>query len=133
MDPLTLAATAVSFLTEMFTHATKGAAEKAGEAVFDAIRKKCSPDRSKLDALEEFAREPGDPDLAAALRVQLKKLLLNDEEFATQLAALLHAGKAGSSTTTTVTQTAGAGSTQYGIVHGDVKSEVRIEHTSGRK
>jgi hypothetical protein len=133
MDPLTLAATAVSFLTNMFSYATEGAAKKAGEAVFDAIRNKCAPDKSRLDALEEFAREPRDPDLAAALRVQLKKLLLADDQFAAQLAALLHTDDVGSSTTTTVTQTAGAGSTQYGIVHGDVKSEVRIERTTDHK
>jgi hypothetical protein len=125
MDPLTistLAAAAVSFMGKFLSHATEGAATKAGEAIFDAIKAKCLSDKSRTETLEDFAREPDDEDLAAALRVQLKKLLQADEQLAAQIAQLLRAQGAGS-TVYTVTQTAGSHSTQYGVVHGDVRSE----------
>jgi len=124
MDPLTvstLAATAVSFLGKFLSHATEGAASKAGETVFEAIKAKCLSDKSKTETLEDFAREPGDEDLAAALRVQLRKLLQADEQLAAQISELLKAQGAGS-TVNNVTQTAGAHSTQYGVVYGDVKT-----------
>lgn len=70
---------------EFLSHATDGAANKAGETVFEAIKSKCLSDRSRTEALEDFAREPGDEDLAAALRVQLKKLLQSDEQFAKRI------------------------------------------------
>lgn len=131
MDPVTvsaLAATAVSFLGKFLSHATEGAASKAGEAVFSALKSKCLSDRSKQEALEDFAREPSDEDLGASLRVQLKKLLQSDPQFAAQISDLLKAEGAGS-TVNTVTQAAGSHSTQVGVVYGDVRSEV---HGSGK-
>jgi hypothetical protein len=125
MDPLTissLAAAAVSILGKFLSNATEGAATKAGETVFEAVKSGFLPDKSKAEVLEDFAREPGDEDLAAALRVQLKKLLQADEQLATQLQLLLRGQDAGS--TVNITQTAGSHSTQYGVVHGDVRSEV---------
>jgi hypothetical protein len=124
MDPLTvstLAATAVSFLGKFLSHATEGAATKAGEQVFEMIKAKCLPERSRTEALEDFAREPGDEDLAASLRVQLKKLLQADEQLAAQISELLQAQGAGA-TVNNITQTAGSHSAQYGVVYGDVRS-----------
>lgn len=126
MDPLTistLAASAVSVLCKFLSHATEGAATKAGETMFEAIKSKFKADASKSETLEDFAREPGDEDLAASLRVQLKKLLQSDEQLAAQISELLNAPGVGS-TVNTVTQSAGAHSAQYGVVYGDVRSEV---------
>lgn len=131
MDPLTVssvAAAAVSFLSKFLSHATEGAATKAGETLFETIRSQCLADKSKAETLEDFAREPGDQDLAAALRVQLKKLLQADEQLATQIEELLRTQGA-ASTVNTVTQTAGSHSTQYGVVYGEVRSEV---HRGGK-
>ena len=72
------------------------AAKAAGKRVPDAIGKAWEALTARLkrkpagqEALEDLRRAPDDPDTQAAFRVQVKKLLNEDADFAAQLAALL--------------------------------------------
>ena len=74
-----------------------GAATEMGKRVPDAIgelwktltaRMKQKP--AATEALDDLTQTPDDPDAQAAFRMQVKKLL-RDEDFAAQLAALLQA------------------------------------------
>lgn len=77
--------------------ATK-AAEKIGEKVPEAVgklwsmlQKKFNAKAAAKDALDDLLRSPEDGDLQAAFRVQLKKLLEEDADFAGDMQQLLKA------------------------------------------
>jgi hypothetical protein len=72
--------------------ATESAAGKFGEAAFakaQAIGGKLSPKVEAKEAAKEAANSPDDEDSLAALRVQLKKLLEQDEELMKSIAQIL--------------------------------------------
>jgi hypothetical protein len=75
---------------------TESASGKFGEATFtkaQAVWAKLSPKieakESAKEAVIDLANNPGDQDLQAALRVQLKKLLEQDEELMKEIEQIL--------------------------------------------
>jgi hypothetical protein len=83
--------------------AAKALGEKAGEQGFeqaktlwDKLRPKVEARPAALEAAQDAAAHPEDEDALAALRLQLKKLLAEDEALAQELARLLpQSGPAG--------------------------------------
>lgn len=95
MDPTSLAAAAVTAVVPYLVDAGKGLAGKAGEDAWEQGKKLWTLLRQKLSgtaqsgALDDLSAQPGDDDLQAVARVQLRKALAADEAFAQALAALL--------------------------------------------
>jgi hypothetical protein len=78
--------------------AAKKLGEKAGEqgfeqakALWDKLRPKIEARPAALEAAQDAAAHPDDEDALAALRLQLKKLLAEDDSLAQELARLLAA------------------------------------------
>jgi hypothetical protein len=76
--------------------AAKALGEKAGEQGFeqaktlwDKLRPKVEARPAALEAAQDAATHPDDEDALAALRLQLKKLLAEDDSLAQELARLL--------------------------------------------
>ncbi len=106
MDPQ-LPAQLVQFLAPYLPYLLKGlklagqeAAKKLGEkaseqgfeqakALWDKLRPKVEANPAALEAATDVAAHPNDEDALAALRLQLKKLLAEDESLAQELARLL--------------------------------------------
>jgi hypothetical protein len=113
MDPQ-LPAQLVQFLAPFLPYLLKGLklagqeaakklGEKAGEqgfeqakALWDKLRPKVEARPAALEAAQDAAAHPDDEDALAALRLQLKKLLAEDQALAQELARLLpQSGPAG--------------------------------------
>ena len=106
MDPQ-LPAQLVQFLAPFLPYLVKGAklagqeaarklGEKAGEqgfeqvkALWDKLRPKVEARSAALEAAQDAAAHPDDEDTLAALRLQLKKLLAEDEALAQEMTCLL--------------------------------------------
>ncbi len=106
MDPQ-LPAQLVQFLAPFLPYLVKGAklagqeaarklGEKAGEQGFEQaktlwekLRPKVEAKSAALEAVQDAAERPDDEDALAALRLQLKKLLAEDQALAQELARLL--------------------------------------------
>jgi hypothetical protein len=89
MDPVTIATAVVAFLSPYFTEGGKAAAKKVGEALVATIKRRFQGKPAAEEALKDVEETPQDEDLQAALRVQLKKVMQQDEVFAAELATLL--------------------------------------------
>jgi predicted membrane-bound mannosyltransferase len=139
MDPTLIASTAasvVSLLVPFLTGAGKGLAEKAGEetgkaaikgavetttaALHSLVAARLHPAPEANTALADFTQTPDDPDLQAALRVQLRKALQADEQFASQVAGLLREA-----------DRVGADAVFNTNIHGDVEKLVNIGTVHG--
>jgi formylglycine-generating enzyme required for sulfatase activity/GTPase SAR1 family protein len=70
---------------------TGGAAFDGASKVWGKLRGKVEKKPEAAEAVRDLAADPGDPDLQAALRVQLKKILAADAGLAGELAKLLEA------------------------------------------
>jgi hypothetical protein len=108
VDP-SLVAQVVSFLTPFLPYLLKAgkkageelageAGKKFGDAAWEGakhlwgkLRPKIEERPAALEAVQEVANAPSDPDAQAAVRVQLKKILSADESFAAEIARLLEA------------------------------------------
>jgi len=87
--------------------AAKKLGEKASEQGFDhakalweKLRPKVEAKPAALEAVQDAAEHPDDEDALAALRLQLKKLLAEDQPLAQELARLLQQAQAGGRTVT---------------------------------
>ncbi len=87
--------------------AAKKLGEKAGEqgldqakALWEKLRPKVEAKPAALEAVQDAAEHPDDEDALAALRLQLKKLLAEDQPLAQELARLLQQAQAGGRTVT---------------------------------
>jgi len=87
--------------------AAKKLGEKAGEqsldhakALWEKLRPKVEARPAALEAAQDTAAHPDDEDALAALRLQLKKLLAEDESLAKELARLLEQVRAARQTVT---------------------------------
>lgn len=103
MDPATLTAFIAPFLPFLLKlgktaaeKATESASEKFGEAawqkaqsVWKALSPKVEAKEAANEAVTDVASNPEDEDSLAALRLQLKKLLVQDEHLAATIAKLL--------------------------------------------
>jgi hypothetical protein len=109
--------------------------EKLPEAVgklWQALKAKFDTKAGAKEILQDLLKEPGNADVQAAFRVQLKKLLEEDEQFAGQVQRLLAESPAGVSYRA---EASGAGVIVQGekntvagaggvIVKGDVKGDI---------
>ncbi len=84
------------YLSTLSDKALSTAAEKVGGAVPDAVvklwkkvRAQASGNPAAEEAVNDVLEHPEDPDTAASLRLQLKKLLQQDAEFGRELHTLL--------------------------------------------
>ncbi|MDJ0708714.1 MAG: hypothetical protein QNJ46_36085 [Leptolyngbyaceae cyanobacterium MO_188.B28] len=119
--------------------ATESAANKFGEAawqksqaVWKALRPKVQAKESAKEAATDVANNPEDEDFQAALRVQLKKLLADDEALADSIAQILEEASAdgvpGTQIVQNVTgkQNQAIGQVSGGKVFGAVEGSVTI-------
>jgi len=139
MDPQ-LPAQIVQFLAPYLPYLLKGLklagqeaarklGEKAGEqsldrakALWEKLRPKVEAKPAALEAVQDVATRPDDEDALAALRLQLKKLLAEDEALAQELAHLLaQARPAGQTVTASGNRSVAIGGSVSGsvIVTGD--------------
>jgi hypothetical protein len=123
MDPQTIsviAATAIGFLSPYLAKAGEAAAKKVGEDIYQALKERFNSEPAAQEALAELEEAPDDADHQAALHVQLKKLLAEDEAFASDLQRLLQEAGETEAGATIIQQTAGDNAKQFGQVFGDV-------------
>lgn len=115
-----IATTAVGFLTPYLAKVGEAAAKKVGEDIYQALKNRFSKKPAAQEALTDLEKSPDDADLQAVLRVQLQKVLKDDEGLAQQLQNILQ--KAGKTKTgaTTIQQIAGDNAQQFGQVFGDI-------------
>ncbi len=71
-----------------------GGAWDATKSLWDKLKPKVEAKAEALSAVKDVAQDPKDADLQAAFRVQIKKLLSEDEAFATEIEQLLNNAKA---------------------------------------
>lgn len=100
MDPMTLATTAVGFLSPYLVKSGEKAAEKLGKKlpdlaskVWNAVTAKFSGKPAAEEAVKDMAARPDDADNQAAFRKELRKLLEADPQFASELERLLASGQ----------------------------------------
>lgn len=123
MDPQTIsviATTAVGFLSPYLAKAGEVAAKKVGEDIYQALKARFGKKPAAQEALADLEKAPSDTDLQAALRVQLKKLLVEDEAFAAQLQQLLQKAGGTEAGATIIKQVAGDNAKQFGQVFGNI-------------
>jgi hypothetical protein len=123
MDPATIsaiAAAAVGFLSPYLAKAGEAVARKVGEDVYGAIKTSFEGKTVAQEALSDLEKSPNDTDLQAALRVQLRKLLAEDESFAAQLQGMLQEAGETEAGATIIQQVAGDDAKQFGQVFGNV-------------
>jgi hypothetical protein len=88
LDPTTIAAlasTAISVLAPLLQKMAEGGAAEAGKSVASGLLEKLKQrisHRGSKEALEDLARDPGDADAQGALRLQLRKAMETDPDFA---------------------------------------------------
>lgn len=123
MDTQTInsvAAAAVGFLVPYLTGAGEAAAKKIGEDIYQAIKTRFGKKPTAQETLADLKQTPEDRDKQAALRVQLKKVLAEDETLAKQLLRLLKEADKTEEGSTIIRLSAGDNATQFGQVFGDV-------------
>jgi hypothetical protein len=115
-----LATTAVGFLSPYLAKAGEAIAKKIGEEVYQALKTRVSNKPRAQEALVDLEKAPEDPDRQAALRVQLRKLLEEDEAFAMQLQQALKEAETTEAGATIIKQIAGDNAKQFGQVFGNI-------------
>ncbi len=123
MDPQSinvLTTAAIGILSPYLAKAGEVVAKKLGEDIYRVLKTRFGKKPSAQEALTDLEKTPDDPDLQAALRVQLKKLLAEDEAFAAQLQHLLEEGGKTETGSTVIKQVAGDNAKQFGQVFGNI-------------
>lgn len=123
LDPATisvLVSAAVGFLTPYLTKAGEAVAKKTGEDVYQALKARFIKKPAAQEALNDLEKTPQDPDLQAALRVQLRKLLEEDETFSAHLQEVLKKAQGTEEGATIIKQMAGDNAKQFGQVFGNI-------------
>jgi hypothetical protein len=90
-----------------------------GKSLWSKLRPKVEAKPAALEAAQDVAHAPDDEDLQIALRVQLKKLLTEDQSLAEEVSRWLEQGKAAGITVT-------ASGERSAAIGGDVKSSTII-------
>jgi hypothetical protein len=140
MDPITLAAGAVTVLSPYLVKMGEKAAEEVGKKlpeaagkVWNAIMTKFKDKPVAEEAVKDFVAKPDDDDNRAAFRKELRKLLEAEPVFAAELARLLE-GAERQSGDTIMNTGSGAIATSGGVaagaggvaVKGDVQGGINI-------
>ena len=123
MDPATisvLATTAVGFLSPYLAKTGEAVAKTIGEDVYQALKTRFSKRPIAEEALIDLVKVPQDADLQAMLRVQLRKLLEEDEAFALHLQQVLKEAESTEAGATIIKQMAGDKAKQFGQVFGNI-------------
>ena len=108
------------------------AAWQKAQATWTALSPKVNAKETVKEAVADVTNNPEDEDYQAALRVQLKKLLANDEALANQLTKILQSDSPNNTLTTQITQTVTGNQNQTigqlsgGQVFGNVTGSVVI-------
>jgi hypothetical protein len=105
MDIVALASSVTTALVPLLPYLLKGGAEETGKAVagqswewakslWTKLQPKVEANPAALVAAQDVAQAPEDGDLQAVLRVQLRKLLTEDQSLAEEVSRWLEQGKA---------------------------------------
>ncbi|HEX7973469.1 MAG TPA: hypothetical protein VF498_03600 [Anaerolineales bacterium] len=92
MDPTTLGALAtgaVSILSPYLAKVADAVAPKVAGDLYALLRDKLARKPAAAEALQDLEKAPADADTQAALRLQLKKVLAEDEDLVAQLQKLV--------------------------------------------
>ena len=89
MDNGELIGQAVAYATGLLGKAAGKAADKLGGAIGNKLLSVLRGNAKTSEALDDLGREPDDGDLQAALRVQLKKAVREDDALREELAAIM--------------------------------------------
>jgi hypothetical protein len=89
-----LAANAVAVLAPYLSKAAETVVPKAAEDLYKTVKARLSGKPAAEEALEDLKASPADEDAQAALRLQLKKLLVEDEAFVQELSEKLEKAQA---------------------------------------
>ncbi len=89
MDNGELIGQAVSYAAGLLAKAAGTAADKLGGAIGNKLLSLLRANPKTRDALDDLGGAPGDGDLQAALRVQLRKALREDAALREELAAIM--------------------------------------------
>ncbi|WP_414589586.1 hypothetical protein [Scytonema sp. PCC 10023] len=113
------------FLMNVGNKVFDGAVAKAGEdawdkakAVWAKLQPKVQTKPAALEAAADVAKAPDDEDLQVALRVQLKKLLEQDELLAQEIARIMQENAQGNSGDKVVQNVTGENNQTLGSVQG---------------
>jgi hypothetical protein len=79
MDPATIATLVVSWLVPYLAQAGEAVTKKMGERFYTAVKSRIEDKPSAKEAINDLEKAPTDADAQAALRLQLKKLLTEDQ------------------------------------------------------
>jgi hypothetical protein len=123
MDPQTIstiATTVVGILSAYLAKAGEAAAKKFGEDIYQVLKARLGKKPAAQEALADLEKAHDDTDLQAALRVQLKKLLAEDEAFAVQLQHMLQEVGGTEAGATIIKQIAGDNAKLFGLVFGNI-------------
>ena len=112
----TLATTVVTLISQNDESNRK----KEVQELYPALEAYLSNKPSVRDAFADLKKMPDDPDAQTALRLQLKKLLAEDDAFAIQLQNILKKAVKKENNSTVISQTAGDNAKQIGQVYGNV-------------
>jgi hypothetical protein len=115
-----IATTTVGFLSTYLAKAGEAAAKKAGEDIYRSLKARFGKKPAAQEALTDLEKAPDDADLQAVVRVQLKKLLAEDEAFAAQLQRLLQKAGGTEAGAIIIQQVAGDNAKQFGQVFGNI-------------
>ena len=133
MDPTILAQNLVVFLAPFLPYLVKvgeKAAEEAGKkisvsaweqakALWDKLRPRVEARPAAQEAVQDMTKTPNDEDARTVLRVQLKKLLAEDETLVEEIAQLMETKPKTTMASTVIQQQAGDSAIQIGQVSGD--------------
>ncbi len=133
MDPTILAQNLVVFLAPFLPYLVKvgeKAAEEAGKkisvsaweqakALWDKLRPRVEARPTAQEAVQDMTKTPNDEDARTVLRVQLKKLLAEDETLIEEITQLMETKPKTTMASTVIQQQAGDSAIQIGQVSGD--------------
>jgi hypothetical protein len=116
VDPVSLAAAAVSLLAAFFKQTTGKLTERASEAIAESavgkakalherVLAKLAPGSYQRAILDGVQAEPDDPDRQVVLKAELTKILARDRPFASELAQLVAQVEQAGGIRTTATDT----------------------------
>ena len=132
MDPATLnliATNAVTLLSPYLSKAAETVLPQAADDLYNAIKQKFSDKPAAQEALADLEKSPEDADAQAAMRIQLKKAVGADENFAQEIKRLTEQLKRieGKSSVSAMDRGVAAGRDISGtVLTGDIKGSVTI-------
>lgn len=116
MDPKTIATVVVGFLAPYLTKSGEEIAKKIGEGIYEKLRSRFAKKPAARAALTDLEKAPTDENAQAAVRLQLNKILTEDEEFANELSSLIEKTGETEAGRIVITQIGGDNATMIGSI-----------------